>query len=514
MFITKSIFVEYLQSPKLAWYHINDKKTYAKIQEHNYGGMDGAAIGQSVEDMVKKLFSDKTITEIDSKKLGFKGWHKSYHIMTSKALDQSPEVLYQAGFVADFLFAKTDFLVKNSSWTYDLLEVKSKNSIRSNNKSKTLIDDLIADVSFQKYLLKKTLWKKFSWDCYLVYLNKEFRKNWEINPSEIILQELVNDDLMTDDAIEQILCTIESDLSLSLSEFNKKFPYDGSDYFTYFGEDAPKKSIRNITGIVQNKKKFLYEQSKISLDDITDEEILGVLSNKDGGESKSSKFMNLRKQGETTINQEEIKNRLATLKFPLFFYDYETVSYPIPSFEWMGPREQTIVQYSVHKIDADGTITHKDCIVRPGEKHNKRIIDQLVQDLEQWNGTYIVRNKAFENGRNRELWIIYPEHAEVFEKINEHTFDLMTIFSDMLYFDRKFLWSSSIKKVLPVLTEISYDNLEVGNGGDAMNVLYQIQQEKLHWPELEKAIENLLTYCKQDTRAMVRILEVIKEKIA
>jgi hypothetical protein len=41
------------------------------------------------------------------------------------------------------------------------------------------------------------------------------------------MQELVNDDLMTNDAIELILSTMESDLSLSLNDFDKKFPYDG-----------------------------------------------------------------------------------------------------------------------------------------------------------------------------------------------------------------------------------------------------------------------------------------------
>jgi hypothetical protein len=71
---------------------------------------------------------------------------------------------------------------------------------------------------------------------------------------------------------------------------------------------------------------------------------------------------------------------------------------------------------------------------------------------------------------------LYPEYAEAFETINNHTFDLMTIFSDLLYFDRRFLGSASIKKVLPVLTDISYDDLEVGNGGVAMNLLFQIQQ--------------------------------------
>jgi hypothetical protein len=40
----------------------------------------------------------------------------------------------------------------------------------------------------------------------------------------------------------------------------------------------------------------------------------------------------------------------------------------------------------------------------------------------------------------------------------------MDIFKDMQYFHRDFSGSASIKKVLPVLTDISYDDLEVGNG--------------------------------------------------
>jgi hypothetical protein len=42
------------------------------------------------------------------------------------------------------------------------VEVKSKNAIRKDNKAQTLDDELAADVSFQKYVLERTLGKKFS----------------------------------------------------------------------------------------------------------------------------------------------------------------------------------------------------------------------------------------------------------------------------------------------------------------------------------------------------------------
>jgi hypothetical protein len=55
--------------------------------------------------------------------------------------------------------------------------------------------------------------------------------------------------------------------------------------------------------------------------------------------------------------------------------------------------------------------------------------------------------------------------------VNEKTFDLMEVFSKLNYFDKRFNGSASIKKVLPVLTDIRYDNLEVNNGAVASELL-------------------------------------------
>lgn len=514
MFISKSLFKEFTQSPKLAWYYVNDKALHQKIQEDTYGGMDWAAMGQTVEDMVKKLYAGKTIAEVESKKINYKNRHKSYAELTSKALAQNPDVVYQAGFCTETLFAKTDFLVKNETGKYDLMEVKSKNGIRSTNKAQTLLDELSTDVSFQKYVLEKTLGEKFSGNCYVVYLNKEFLKHGEIDPKDIILQELVNNDLMTDDAIESILATMESDLSLSLEDFNKKYPYDGSDYFTYFGKEPPKKSIRTIAGIVQGKKKLLYELGKILISDLTDEDILTILSNKDGSESKSSIYMNLRKQGEEVIEKQTIKNIFDWLKFPLFFYDYETVATPIPLFDGTKPWQAATVQYSLHKMDADGTITHYENIIGLQAPDIKKVVDQFVHDVGTPQGTFIAWNKWFECSRNNETAAMYPEYKDFYDQVNAQTYDLMDIFKSMQYFHRDFSGSASIKKVLPVLTDISYDDLEVGNGWVATNLLQQIVLGTIDEKSYEATVKNLLTYCEQDTRAMVRIWEVVKSKIA
>ena len=73
--------------------------------------------------------------------------------------------------------------------------------------------------------------------------------------------------------------------------------------------------------------------------------------------------------------------------------------------------------------------------------------------------------------------------------------------------------SYSIKSVLPALVpEMSYADLEIGEGGSAMAAfegLLNINDET----EKQKIRNALLEYCKLDTLAMVRILEKLNQVV-
>ena len=67
--------------------------------------------------------------------------------------------------------------------------------------------------------------------------------------------------------------------------------------------------------------------------------------------------------------------------------------------------------------------------------------------------------------------------------------------------------SYSIKEVLPALVpELSYKELEVGDGGAAMDA-YHRMCSAADQSEVNKIREALLKYCHLDTLAMVRILK-------
>jgi hypothetical protein len=67
--------------------------------------------------------------------------------------------------------------------------------------------------------------------------------------------------------------------------------------------------------------------------------------------------------------------------------------------------------------------------------------------------------------------------------------------------------------VLPVLTDIIYDNLAVGNGGVAAWLLGDLAKGKLT-ESADQVIKDLLEYCKQDTWAMVALYRRVKEQIS
>ena len=512
-YITKSLLVEFATNPKLARRHIHDKPIYKEINKVLYWAMDWFAVGQATEDMVLQLYKDKEIATVDTSKINFSNWHKSYHQLTQTTISNKPEVLYQGSFVVDDLFTKSDLLVLNEEWKYDLVEVKSKNSIRKKTKAEPLLEDLQYDVSFQSYILKQVLGDLFSGKSYLAYLNKEYVKDGEINAKGLLVLEDVSNELLSDETIEHIVALMRKNLQLGQDEFEKLYPYNGSDYMTYFWKPKPKDTVWSIPRI--GKKVMNFYPARTKLEDFTEEDIFSLYNSK-GEKTKASNFVELRKQSESVIDKEAIKDRFRNeLRYPLYFYDYETVTRPIPLFEWTSPRQQVITQYSLHKIDEDWTITHKEAIIGHGETDNKRVIDQLVQDFEWGNGTYIVRYKGFENSRNKELAKsdMYSTYKNVLEKVNNNTFDLMELFSEQLYFDRGFQGSASIKKVLPVLTDISYDGMNVGNGWIATDLLRQIAQWNISEQEAKKWIVDLLEYCKQDTWAMVRIWEEVKNRI-
>jgi hypothetical protein len=75
-----------------------------------------------------------------------------------------------------------------------------------------------------------------------------------------------------------------------------------------------------------------------------------------------------------------------------------------------------------------------------------------------------------------------------------------------------FCGSFSLKRVLPALVpEMSYDGMEVAEGSDAGLAWEKMMSGEVESAERKRLRKDLLAYCKQDTLAMVRLLDVLRE---
>jgi hypothetical protein len=181
-------------------------------------------------------------------------------------------------------------------------------------------------------------------------------------------------------------------------------------------------------------------------------------------------------------------------------------------YDGYKPQQQMVFQYSLHKLESlNGDIRHTEHLAVTKDDPSKSLIKQLREDIGD-TGTVFVWFKPFEMTRNKELAIIHPEYADFLEDLNDRIYDLGDFINFGFYLHPKFKGSWSIKNVLPIMVpELSYDEMEIGKGDQAMIAWWELINDRLSMDDAEKTKTALLAYCELDTLAMVKIWEKLFE---
>ncbi len=237
------------------------------------------------------------------------------------------------------------------------------------------------------------------------------------------------------------------------------------------------------------------------------------------------------------IDQEKITLAINSLQYPLYHLDFESYGCPFPRFYGEKPYSQSLFQYSLHiektPFNCDKEKDHKEFLAKDHHDCRRELCEQMIKDIDLTNGgTVIVYNKAFEQTRLKELAQIFPDLAPALIKIHDHVFDLLYVLkgnADMFetllpkdtpelkkrakginYYHNNLHGSFSIKKVLPIFTNLSYNDLDVRNGTEAVYVYGMLPT--LTALEYQNKYLALKKYCQQDTWAMVEILWGLKRQ--
>lgn len=207
----------------------------------------------------------------------------------------------------------------------------------------------------------------------------------------------------------------------------------------------------------------------------------------------------------------DLSAALKTVTYPVHHLDFETVGPAIPRYAGTRPYDTVPFQYSVHTEAADGTVTHTEYL-HQGEGDPRAPLAQALVEALGEAGSICVYT-TYERDVIRGLARSVPALADKLEPLAERIWDLHPVIRNN-YYHPEFRGSFSIKKVLPaVLPEMSYEDLDITEGGMA-SVSYERALRSDDWVEREQIYKALREYCAQDTLAMLALRRALAERAA
>jgi hypothetical protein len=203
---------------------------------------------------------------------------------------------------------------------------------------------------------------------------------------------------------------------------------------------------------------------------------------------------------------ESLKGELDCVQWPAFYLDFETVMTAIPLWAGIAPYTQIPTQYSIHKCSRVGNVTdHREFLGDPKKESRRDLAESLINDLQKEGS--IVTYSSFEKTTINSLAQLHSDLSKELLALTDRIVDLEAIVRRNFYHP-DFHGRTSVKVTLPVLVpEMSYDDLAIGDGDSASAAFAYLALGKYADEEEKEVKKNLLTYCAQDTMAMVKLHE-------
>lgn len=211
--------------------------------------------------------------------------------------------------------------------------------------------------------------------------------------------------------------------------------------------------------------------------------------------------------GQPYFDQSAAAAELEQYSFPLYFLDFETIQYAIPRWAGTKPYQQIPFQFSLHRLDSSSSWDHSEFLDLSGSDPTRSFAEKLVEGCGS-EGAIFVYYASFETARIREL-------SERFEDLSPRLMALVERIVDLLPIAKKHFYhpsqhgSWSIKYVLPAICpdmEEAYQSLVgVQNGTMAMDAYVAATELGDMSPAKAEIADQLRSYCKLDTWAMVRV---------
>lgn len=411
--LTKSRFKLGLECPNKLFYTRKEEYANTKVEDAFLEAL--AQGGFQVEELARMHFPDGVLIE---------GNDWDYELLwkqTQELLQQENVTIYEAAFLIDGLFIRTDVLVKEGN-NIELIEVKAK-SFEPNNENLFIgkkggmvsgWKPYLFDIAFQKHVIQKCF-PQWEIQSYIMMadksktasingLNQLFRISTKGEDRTGILKKVnsieeTGNPILGRKNVTQIVTDIEADRyryhdNLTFEEAINKFKYlyekdEYANWPTSFNsckscefksEDGELKSgfkecfskqhnwtdadfsYPNIFDIYDFRRgKKIFEQGIFFKSELT-EEIIGFKEDAEKLTTSHRQWLQIEKEVQNDssiyVDTKGLQEEMSKWVFPLHFIDFETSAVALPFNKGLKPYEQVAFQFSHHIYHENGKVEH------------------------------------------------------------------------------------------------------------------------------------------------------------
>lgn len=479
--LSKSRFIAGLQCPKRLWLGFHKRDAASPPDAQTQAVFDQ---GHEVGILAQGLYpGGTTITEDHL--------HLTESIRsTEKAVKEGAKVLYEAGAEHGNVRCRADIMAKNDDGSWDMIEVKSSTEVH---------EEYIYDMGVQRWIFEGSGYKIRK--TYLCHLNSQYVRHGELDIRQLFTVEDVTDRVET--LLPRIPELVKELLDVADGKDEPKVlpgrrcvePY-GCEFEDYCWKVLPKNSVYELVGW-KGIAEDLYSRGIVQIKDIPPDVKLS-----DAQEDQ----VEVVRTGKPIWRDGAIKSFLSKIRYPVYCLDFEAFMQAVPPFDDTSPYEHIPFQFSIHRLDKPGAeAVHLEYLADGSGDPRQALLEDLLK-LIGTEGT-VLSYSSYEVRILNGLAKLFPDKAGNIQKVIDRVVDLGEPFRGRAIVHPEFGGSWSIKKVLPALIPgMGYDGMEVGEGMEAVSAYKKLMDPSLDSKKRMEIRKSLLTYCAQDTLAMVKLL--------
>ena len=478
--LTKSKIIKHRQCSRLLWLDLN-RRDLAQYDDATIARM---AEGNRVGDISRRLHSGGVL-------IGTLDLEQAL-VRTREALRQKKRLpLFEPAFVADDVLVRVDLLLPEKTG-YRLVEIKSSTEVK---------DYHYEDATVQHWVLKHSGLTPTS--VALGHINNKFQYKLEGQYQGLITEVDITAAVkeryaQVPEWIAAAKATSEqTELPPAITGRQCKSPFECA-YLEYC------KSLEKAT---EYPVSILPRVSAKKLAEFAQKGIRDVRNIPEGYLDKQSHEIVRQASitGQTYLNS-KAKEALNNLAYPRYYLDFETVAPAVPRWLDSRPYQQIPFQWSCHiEATANSELHHTQFLQRDASDPRRAFAESLLRTLGD-RGAILVYNASFEITRIKELGEQLTDLASSLLALVERIVDLLPLAQNN-YYHPAMMGSWSIKAVLPTVSDLDYANLKIGNGGLAQVAFAEMIDANTPLLRRDEIYEDLLTYCYQDTLAMVHVVQ-------